>query len=227
MGFFTGTAYFIGIPLVFVILLWEIKNEKTYLRFVKKEKMDQDNRKYGYTDKGLEMIREKNLKDYKDSLKRLKRLQIYTMIAMLILLPTWNFAAAEHAYSNIHTERVGPMGIYSTPLDPVVYQVGPTFNVEFVKEQIEKEPDKYRPDLIDDVVDLDKLTRIPGELGIYRLQGEKIVITYAYVSPYPIMKTYVFRFLESPKGQDPIYEQTSHTIIYPMNPADASKLEEL
>lgn len=218
MGFYSGIAYYIGIPLVFGILAWEIRNEKTYLRFVKENQIEDEQSRYGYDEEGVRRFDKKYMMDYISSLRRLRRLQVYIIISMLILLPIWNLAGVEEIDNNIHTEVVGPMGFYNSPADPVMYQVGPTFEVEYVKEKIKEEAKTYRPDLIDDVVDIDKLTRLPGQLAVYRLRGNRIVITYAYASPYPVMKAYAFNIIESQKGVSPIYQETSKTIIYPMQP---------
>ena len=214
--------YYFVVPIIVFALLWEIRKEKNYLDFMKDVVIQGGGEEYGVDKKFADMRRKKQNKIFNKSHKRIKRLQIYMVIALVILLPLWNFAAENRAHNAIHTEIIGG-GLRPTTVDPVVFEIGPTFDVQKVYDEIEEKPSIYRPDLINKVVSLDQLTSYPGRLAVYRLRSSRVIITYTYFGIYPVIKAYGFQFIEG-RG---IVAQSETTIVYPMSPAEASSVADI
>ena len=214
--------YYFTVPIVVFALLWEIRKEKNYIDFLRDIVMEGAGEGYGVTKKFAQMREEKQIKLYKNSLHRIKKLQIYLIIALIILLPMWNFAADYTANSSVHSEIISG-GLHPQKRDPVVFEISPTFDIDKVYRKIENNPSKFRPELIKKVVSLDELTRYPGRLAIYRLRDNRIIITYSYIGMYPVIKGYGFQFLENGK----IVIQRETTVVYPFNPSEVSNLADL
>lgn len=214
--------YYFVVPIVVFTFLWEIRKEKNYIDFMKNIVMQGGGEGYGVRGKFADMRKEKQKKLFNDSLDRLKRLQIYLVIALVIMLPLWNFAADYRTNSTIHAEILGG-GIQVQKRDPVIFEIEPTFNIDKVYREIENNPSIYRPELINKVVNLEKLTTYPGRLAVYRLIDNRIIITYSYLGLYPVLKGYGFQFIE---GQG-IVVQRETTVVYPLSPGEISNLADL
>jgi len=211
--------YYFVVPIVVFSLLWEIRKEKNYIQFMKDIVMEGGGKSYGVRGKFADMREEKQKKLFNNSLDRLKRLQIYLIIALIIMLPLWNFAADYRANTSVHSEITGG-GISVQKRDPVMHYIGPTFDIDSVYKKLEEKPNIYRPNLINKVVNLNELTTYPGRLAVYRLLDNRIIITYSYLGVYPVIKAYGFQFIEE-KG---IVVQRETTVVYPLSPADVSNL---
>ncbi len=214
--------YYFAVPIVVFALLWEIRKEKNYIDFMKDIVMGGGGEGYGVTEKFAEMREEKQIKLYTESLNRLKRLQIYLFVALIIMLPLWNFAADYRANNSVHSEIIGG-GLKPQKVDPVVFEIEPTYNIDKVYREIENNPSKFRPELIKKVVSLDELTRYPGRLAVYRLRDNRVIITYSYLGVYPVIKGYGFQFMEN--GDIVIQRET--TVVYPLSPSEVSNLADL
>ncbi|MFP4048124.1 MAG: hypothetical protein ACLFT4_10260, partial [Bacteroidales bacterium] len=193
-----------------------------YIEFMRDVVIEGGGEGYGVRGKFADRRDRKQKKQFKKSIKRLKRLQIYLIIVLIVLLPLWNFAADYRANSSIHTEIIGG-GLQPTTKDPVVHEISPTFDIDKVYNEVEEKPSIYRPELINKVVSLDKLTSYPGRLAVYRLTDNRIIITYSYLSIYPVIKAYGFQFIEG-RG---IVVQRQTTVVYPLSPAEVSNLADL
>ncbi len=98
------------------------------------------------------------------------------------------------------------------------------FRIEESEDRLEvyERPPSHRNWFIEGVredVDLESLTRIPGRLGVYHLNkrdaGEFLVITYSYLSPLPITRTFIFLVVNEEAS---LYQE--RTIVYPSDPSD-------
>ncbi|MFP4050920.1 MAG: hypothetical protein ACLFVB_04175 [Thermoplasmata archaeon] len=214
--------YYFVVPIIIFSFLWEIRKEKNYIEFMKDVVIEGGGEGYGVRGKFADMRDRKQKKQFKKSVKRLRRLQIYMVIALIVLLPLWNFAADYRANSSIHSEIIGG-GLHVQKKDPVVHEIGPTFDIAKVYDEIEENPSIYRPEMIKRVVNLDQLTKYPGRLAVYRLIDNRIIITYSYLGVYPVIKAYGFQFMES-RG---IVVQRETTVVYPLSPAEVSSLADL
>lgn len=87
-----------------------------------------------------------------------------------------------------------------------VYEKLPTYESWFIED-------------VREAIDLERLTRFPGRLSVYYLDkadiGNLLLITYSYLSPLPITRTFTFLIYEGEASLD-----QENTIIYPLNPAN-------
>ncbi len=98
------------------------------------------------------------------------------------------------------------------------------FRIEESEDELEvyEKPSIYERWFLEDIreeIDLEQFTRFPGRLAVYYLDkddvGELIVITYSYLSPLPITKSFTFIV-----GKDEVSLYQENTIIYPSNPSN-------
>ena len=214
--------YYFAVPIIVFSLLWEIRKERNYLEFMKDVVIEGAGEGYGVHGKFAKMRDEKQKKLFKQSLNRLKKLQIYLVIALVVLLPLWSFAADYRANTSVHQEIISG-GLHVQTKDPVVFQIGPTYDIEKVYNKIEERPSIYRPDLINKVVSLEQLTSYPGRLAVYRLDNNRVIISYTYLNVYPVLKAYGFQFTEN----GGIIAQGETTVVYPLSPAEVSSVADI
>lgn len=104
-------------------------------------------------------------------------------------------------------------------IDPVIYQIKPTYDINSVKDKMEKYPNSFHPEIVYDAIDINELTKIPGKMAVYRLGGDRILVTYTYLSPYPIVKGFAINLFEYEEKID--YTVEEETFVYPEYPGKA------
>lgn len=160
-----------------------------------------------------------------DSFSRLQKIQVLTVILLLILLPTWGMISSEITHKEMHSEMVFIGGQYTT-IDPVLNSIGPSYNTKDIIREMEENPGAWLPELVDEVVDIDELTRFPGRIALYRLTKNRYIITYTYLAPIPITRGYGFQYTET-DGERIIIAENSGTYIFPMDPSATGKLADI
>lgn len=194
--------YYFPFPIIPAVFIWFILAEKKYL---------------GYSD-DIDRAREDDKEASLEisSYKIKKYTQIFIVI-FLLFLPTWSFSTSETTDANIRHE-IYTQGDITGVRDPVAFSIGPTYDVESVKEKMEENPNRWLPDEVDDDIDLDRLTRIPGRLTVYLLnEPKRYVVAYTYLAPYPVTKIYGFDLVVEgmERSLDFVGEET---FLYPERP---------
>ncbi len=159
----------------------------------------------------------------KKNLRSTKKLQVFLVIFLLIFIPMMNFTSSNLVEVTMARERVyfGGLG-HSRLYNPVESQIGPRFDANSVIEEMNRDPDYWYMDDIQEQIDFDEITRMPGRMGAYYLDKRgwsHIVITYTYFSPLPMTRIYAFRIYDRIAEDEAILE-VEDTIIYPMDPAN-------
>ena len=221
--------YYLLAPLICLILGWEIRKEKIYLSFAADEEKELENSFEGLARSRRDKIHEKHDDIIKSSYNRIKRLQVYLVIALLIIIPTWHIVTADLVHEMSHVEKVTPVGLGAGgalgEIDPVRYEIKPSYDIDSVKKQMKENANIYKPDIVFNVIDIDDLTTIPGKLGVYRMMNNRILVTYTYLSSYPIMKAFAIILTEDDPGQS--YLAYEETFVYPDSPSSTSEFEEI
>ncbi len=202
-------AYYALFPLIIISLVWIIFKKRNFILgtiyFGGKE--------------------DKSPSALKENLKDLKKLQVYLVVTLLLLMPLLNSTFFWLADETMDRKRVF-RGEGSYIDRPVESQIGPTFDIEKVIERMEEDDHHWEDWLLEDIrdeIDFDEITRLPGRLGVYYLRRaatreNHVIITYSYLSPIPI--TIVYGFNVVPEQEIIFLLEGPDTLIYPMDPAD-------
>ncbi len=175
--------------------------------------------KYLQTFKG----KDRKTMEIKKLLSKMRKYEALFVVFLIVFLPIWSHTTSVYTDSVMHSEYRGgltPLGRAYGSLDPVRTQIGPTYDIEKVKEKMRVDKDLWLPEEIEKKIDLDKLTRIPGRLALYRLEERRYVITYTYLGPYPIIKS--FGFYQT--TDDELILLKEKILFYPLYPNDAGKV---
>ncbi len=204
------TGYFILIPLILFILAWKVWDSSEWIK----------------TDQKSWPNRSKAEESRKKRMDFNKAVVLF-LVCSLILLSSWGFIASEISDSAMREEIVGGEGFRPIIRDPVIDQLGPSYDTDSIINEMEARSHFWLPELVKEVVDLDELTSIPGRLAIYRLTGERYIITYTYLSPMPITQVYGFVFYRGETGELMIMEEAEETHIFPTHPNQSGDIADL
>lgn len=141
---------------------------------------------------------------------------VFTVVLILFLL-SWHLITADLVDLRIKGEvKYGGGGMYTE--NPVVVSLGPTYNgSEIVRTMKEKET-RWLPKQVEKVVSLDKLANSWGRIGVYRTYDQRYVITITYLSPWPVVRSYGFQYVETEGGGKKILKKERKTVFYPLDP---------
>lgn len=205
--------YFLGLPIILIYFYRRIKSHKSYINFF--DSLDKD-----FKDQ------ESNLDRKKQEERKASKTKIIFIVILVVFIFSWHFTASEVADQSMKRElKFGAGGMYFK--NPVVVSLGPTYNVDEALNTMENKENIWLPKKINEVVDLEKLTKNKGRIAVYRTYDERYLLTYTYLSPYPIIKVYGFQYLKKENGEIKIIRKDQKTIYYPMNPGgigDTAKL---
>ncbi|MBS3816266.1 MAG: hypothetical protein KGY76_01740 [Candidatus Thermoplasmatota archaeon] len=203
-------VYYLIFPLGLIYLAWEIWKKKDYIEGERGFDRDIE----GSTSSHME-----------DDVKKLKKLQVILVVFLIIFLPVTNVLSSSltDIYMDKDQKVVSAFGA-SISMHPVNRQIGPSFDTQSVIEKMEDSEKTWYLDDIRAQIDLEGLTSIPGRLAVYKMSRpmaeSNIVITYAYLSPLPIIRVFGFIIFEgSEEYGDGAELWEDETIVYPMNPA--------
>ncbi|MBS3736890.1 MAG: hypothetical protein V5A87_04805 [Candidatus Bipolaricaulota bacterium] len=144
-------------------------------------------------------------------------LRIIFIVILIVFLSSWHLVTSELADIRMRTEmKYGGGGIYSE--NPVVVSLGPTYDVNGVIETMKNKEERWLPDQVKEVVDLDHLVNFKGRIAVYRTYDQRYIITYTYILPYPIIKSFGFKYVKTDDGQLKIIKKDKKTIFYPLAP---------
>ncbi len=160
------------------------------------------------------------------SYSRIKKIEALFVICILIFIPFTYFLTASFSDTMMHREERGGTSAFgrSYPImDPVVYEIEPTEDLEKLKNKMNDSVSIWHPEDVLKQIDLDRLDRFPGKFSAYRLRDSRLVITFQYVSPIPIIKSYGFSLVPVNDTERPLLMR-EESITYPYNPDDVSRV---
>ena len=210
---FLTIIYIVALPIAIVLIIWNIQQEISYLDYLRDVEWTRHEEKY---------------KKMVSILKKINKFAVLFLILILVFLPLWNFTASVTLDQNIQSERAHVPGGYPVMTNPVSQRIAPTYNTDQALQEMEENPSIWLPEQVKEHVDLEELTSLPGRIAIYRLRGGRYIITYTYLAPYPIMRTYGFEIREildeeTNEEQIELVLMKEKTYIYPdiaRNPDD-------
>ncbi|MFB6291283.1 MAG: hypothetical protein ABEJ25_06105 [Candidatus Bipolaricaulia bacterium] len=194
--------YFAGLPFIIVFFYFKLRSEREFINFFSNLNTRET---------------EENVKSKKGASKRYRRSKIIFIIVLIAFLGSWHFITSEVADFRIRRElKFGASGAYRE--SPVVLSLGPTYDVDGAVETIKEKRERWLPEKINEVVNLDKLSKRIGRIAIYRTYDQRYIITFTYPLPYPVIKSFGFQYVKTNEGQLKIIKKDSKTIYYPLDP---------
>ncbi|MBS3786655.1 hypothetical protein KGY79_00500 [Candidatus Bipolaricaulota bacterium] len=195
-------VYFFGLPLILLYFYLRFRSQREFINF-----FGSLNSTYSKKNKERREIAEE--KRY--------RLRIIFVIILIVFLFSWHFITSELADIRMRREmEFGLGGVYSE--NPIVVSLGPTYNVSEVIDTMNKKEERWLPDKVKEVVDLENLTNFKGKIAVYRTYDQRYIITYTYLLPYPIIKSFGFKYVKTDDGRLKIIKKDKRTIFYPLGP---------
>ena len=199
-----------------------MKGLKVYILEVKRRLAYMLNNRYDLREKQVNFYVPKYKNQLTKNLDKMKKLQVYLIVALLILLPVWHFSISRGVHNQAHIKVIGG-GFAPGRIDPVKWEIKPTYDTDHAFEKMQEKSDVFRPDLIERVIDLDKLTDVPGRIAVYRFSSAgdlgKILLVYTYVSPVPVVKAVGIQWVES---TDQLFVKNVKTFVFPIDPITIS-----
>lgn len=199
--------YYFPFPVIPTIFIWLILGEKRYLEYSGEvDRVDKEDQKIALS----------------ASNERLKKYAQVFLIVFLLFLPIWNLSTSETADANIRHE-IFQVGSVTGVRDPVRYSLGPGYDVEKIRMKMEEDSYRWLPDELDDHVDLDELTRVPGRLGVYWLTADRehpkrYVVAYTYLAPFPVVKIFGLKIIQGEGTELALEYVGERTFVYPERP---------
>ncbi len=202
--FILGTFlfYYVIVPFGIIYGMWHLWDKEIGLRMTK-------GKKWPY------------YKDEKSSPKKsfdLKRAKTLFIVFLIISLPLWSLSTSSIAGNRLRSEIRGGTMINPIIRDPVVNTLGPSYDAASIIKKMEERQDFWMFDELDEVVDFDYLTKLPGRLAVYQLDRGRYVITYTYLSPIPMMRAYGFQFALYEDGERILVMAREQSYMFPMYP---------
>ncbi|MBS3813879.1 hypothetical protein KGY63_00660 [Candidatus Bipolaricaulota bacterium] len=153
-------------------------------------------------------------------------LKIIFVVILIVFLSSWHLVTSELADIRMRTEiEFGFGGVYTE--NPVVVSLGPTYDVSKVIEIMKSKKERWLPGKVKEVVDLESLTNFKGIIAVYRTYDQRYIITYTYLSPYPLIKSFGFKYVKTDDDQLKIIKKDKRTIFYPLSPGIVDKTAKL
>lgn len=207
-------AYYFLLPGILLPFIWIVYQKKKTLKTYEERRSKRNK------------FRDTDADSRESTAKSIKKYQTIMIVLFLILLPLWHVTTTMYCDHGMHRELWGKSG-YLGPAysisDPVQESIGPSYDIERVKSQMKEAPKMWGYEQVNEAIDFDELTKLPGSLAVYRIRLQRLVVTYTYLSPYPIIKTFGFmiKLVES----EPVFMLMSKdTLIFPQNPNSAGRV---
>lgn len=195
-------VYFLGLPLILLYFYLRFRSQREFISFF--------GDLYNWESK-------KNKERRKKAEKKRYWLRIIFIVILIVFLSSWHLVTSELADIRMRTEmEYGFGGVYTD--NPVVVSLGPTYNVRKVIETMKNKNEQWLPNQVEKVVDLDSLANSKGRIAVYRTYDERYIITFTYLLPYPLIKSFGFKYVETDDGRLKIIKKDTRTIFYPLSP---------
>jgi len=211
-------AYYFLLPIIIIPLAWHIYQEKKTLDMYEEKK--ETGKYFGY----------KEDVSRKDLIKKIKLYQIILLILIIVLLSSWHATTALYTDYGMHRELYGGVHPITGPAyamqNPVTHSLGPSYDVDEIISEMKEMPERWDYEQLDEKINFDELTKYPGSLAVYLMLRERIVVTYTYTSPFPIVRTFGFMIKEVAE-EDVYVLMRDDTIIFPQSPHGAGEVLEV
>jgi len=211
LAIFYHVIYFIGLPAILLYFYLKFRSQTEFINFfgALASKDSRENR-----------ARREQVE------KKRRRLKVIFVLVLVAFLLSWHLVTSELVNIRMKGEiRYAATGIYAE--NPVVVSLGPTYNVENVVETIRNKEERWLPNQVEKVVDLDDLANFKGRIAVYRTYDQRYIITHTYLLPYPVVKCFGFQYVETDDGQLKIVKKDVRTIFYPFDPGTADDTAKL
>lgn len=208
---FYFVIYYLGLPLILIYFYLKFRSQREYINF-------------------LGSLESRDSPKNKERSEKIEKKRYWTRIIFIIIvvafLSSWHLVTSELADIRMRREmNFGLAGVYFE--NPVVVSLGPTYDVNKVTETINNKEERWLPNQVEEIVDLEGLSNFKGRIAVYRTYDQRYIITYTYLLPYPVIKTFGFNYVKTDDGQLKIIKKDKRTIIYPFGPGivdDTAKL---
>ncbi len=211
LRFVLFAVYYLLIPAGLIAVSWKLWNDVGYLDIVQ-NRWDKN--------RGKKDIRKARTIAQKTSV-------IFTAF-ILVALPLWGFSSSEFMDEQIRHEVIGGTVFNPAIIDPVIHSLGPSYDSEYIIEQMKENPGRWHFEEIDEKVNFDELTSVPGRLAVYTLRDRRIIVTYTYLAPFPIVRAFGFRHreIEGPEGEPELLflVEREKTYLFPLNPGNVGEV---
>lgn len=203
--------YFAGLPLILIYFFVKLRSEKEFIQF--------------FSDLNTRDT-EENIDNEGKSRKRYRATKITFLVILLAFLGSWHYIASEVTHLRMVRElKFGAGGIYNEKT--VVVSLGPTYDVKSVTNTIKEKKERWLPEKVEKVVNLESLKKRKGRIAVYRTYDRRYVITFTYLLPYPVIKSYGFQYVKTEGGKLKIIKKDQKTVFYPLNPGRVDKTAKL
>ncbi len=198
-------VHYVVIPGAIIFISWKLWYDRAYLNAfgVHKDKLKNEYKKF--------------------RVKWYKTMTIFVVV-LIIALSIWGFTTSEMFDYQIKRGKI------IDGVNPVEHQLGPSYDLDYILESLEENPSIWMTEDLQEKVDFDELTSIPGRLAIYRLHpglfGPRIIITYTYASPLPISRAFGFQFesIEEDGGEVIFRVEREENYLFPMDPGKVTEI---
>ncbi|MBS3788203.1 hypothetical protein KGY77_11080 [Candidatus Bipolaricaulota bacterium] len=204
-------VYYLGLPLILLYFYLRFRSQREFISFFE----NLDNRECKENKEKREQAENKRY-----------WLKIIFVVILIVFLSSWHLVTSELADIRMRTEiEFGFGGVYTE--NPVVVSLGPTYDVSKVIEIMKSKKERWLPGKVKEVVDLESLTNFKGIIAVYRTYDQRYIITYTYLSPYPLIKSFGFKYVKTDDDQLKIIKKDKRTIFYPLSPGIVDKTAKL
>lgn len=165
-------------------------------------------------------------KSIKKSYSRIKKLEALFIICIILFIPFTYFLGASYTETMMHREERGGTSAFgrSYPImDPVVYEIKPTSDLDKLKSKMNETESIWHPDDLLDKINLERLDKYPGKFAAYRLRDNRIIVTFQYISPVPVLNSYGFSLVPVNETEK-VLLMSKRSIVFPSNPDTASRV---
>lgn len=202
--------YFLGLPVILIYFYSKLRHQSGFAGFLSSVNGNRGKKSSERTEKAK---------------KKSQRTKIIFSIVLVLFLLSWHFITADLVDLRFKGEvKYGGGGMYTE--NPVVVSLGPTYNGEKVVRTMKEKETRWLPDQVEKVVALDKIANSWGRIGVYRTYDQRYVITITYLSPWPVVRSYGFQYVETEEGKK-IIKKERKTVFYPLDPGTVDETAKL
>ncbi|MFB6215175.1 MAG: hypothetical protein ABEI54_04815, partial [Candidatus Bipolaricaulia bacterium] len=177
--------YFAGLPAIIIFSFLKLRSKREFINFFSNLNTRET---------------EENVKSQRGASKRYRKSKITFIIMLIAFLGSWHYITSEVADFRMRRElKFGASGLFRE--SPVVLSLGPTYDVGGAVKTIKQNRDRWLPEKVNQVINLDKLSKRTGRIAIYRTYDQRYIITFTYLLPYPVIKSFGFQYVKTNEGE--------------------------
>ena len=211
LAIFYSIVYFLGLPLILLFFYLKFKSQTEFINFFN----------------SLSSRGSKENQGIKENIeKKRSRLRKAFVVILLVFFTSWHLVTSELVDISMKREmKYGSGGMYSE--NPVAVSLGPTYDTKKLIETVRDDRERWLPDKVEKLVDLDYLASFKGRVAAYRTYDQRYIIVCTYLLPYPLIRSFGFKYVKTDKGQLKIINKDKKMVFYPFGPGqvdDTAKL---